>query len=131
MTSRLHLEVGMDYMRSISMLSSFAVRFGHRFGLRTTGKRGAGFYPAFGPSGRFTTRFGTLSRCAKLQQNAGHHATHLSRRVRALCAFPRTQDSLAEVFGQQQLIAGHGMFQLQRSTCLGVRRCAWVQSNLA
>src|SRR5713101_9916088 len=95
-------------MRSISMqLGPFAVRFGHRFGFAHHGKAWCGCsYPACGPSGRFTTRFGSLSLCAKLQQNAGHRATHLSRRDRALCAFPRTQDSLAELFGQQQLIAG-------------------------
>src|SRR6266851_912572 len=94
-------------MRSILMQSGpFAVRFWHRFGFAHHRKAWCGCPdPAFGPSWRFTTRFGRLGWCAKLQQNAGHHPTHLSRRDRTLGAFPRTQDSLAELFGHQQLIA--------------------------
>src|SRR6266513_5090392 len=95
-------------MRSIVRhLRPFAVRFWHRFGFTHYQKAWCGRPDsAFGPSGRFTTRFGSPSRCANLHQNGGHHPTHLSRRDRALLTFPRTQDRLAELLAQQQLIAG-------------------------
>jgi hypothetical protein len=87
----------------------FAARFGHRFGFahhRKAWRRRSD--PAFGPSWRFSTWFGRLSRCANLPQNAGHHATHLSRGDRTRFAFPRAQRRLAEVLSHQQLIASTG-----------------------
>src|SRR6266851_3945194 len=95
-------------MTTISLQSGpFPVRFGHRFGLAHDRKAWRGCSDsAFGASGRFTTRFGRLRWFPNLHKNAGHHATHLSRRGSARFAFPRTQDCLTEVLGHQQLIAG-------------------------
>src|ERR1700682_133218 len=88
-------------------LGPFAVRFWHRFGFTHDQKAWRGCPDStLGPAGRFTTRFGTRIRCAKLRQNAGHHPTHLSRRDRALLTFPWTQHRLAELLAEQQLIAG-------------------------
>jgi hypothetical protein len=90
-------------------LSPFAVRFGHRFGLAHHGKAWSGHSDlAFGPAGRFSTRFRPRGWCAKLTQKSGHHATHLSRSGRTLCAFPGTQQCHAERLSKQQLIAGTG-----------------------
>jgi hypothetical protein len=97
-------------MTTIVMQSSpFVARFGHRFGFahhHKAGRRRSG--SAFGPTWRFSTRFGMPGRCANLHQNAGHRATHLSRGDRTLLAFPRTQHRLPEVLTEQQLIAGTG-----------------------
>ncbi len=97
-------------MTTIFMQSSpLAARFGHRFGFaddRKAWRRCPN--SAFGPAGRFSTRFGTLGWCAKLHQNAGHHPTYLSRGDRPLLAFPRTQERLSQVLTQQQLIARTG-----------------------
>src|SRR5437588_5405569 len=88
-------------------LGPCAVRFWHRFGFTHHQKAWCGRPDsAFGPAGRFTTWFGTRSRGANLRQNARHHPAHLSRRDRALFAFPRTQHRLAQVLAEQQLIAG-------------------------
>jgi hypothetical protein len=115
-------------MTTISLHSSaFAVRFGHRFGFAHHRKAWSGRPdPPCGPSGRFSTRFGTLGRYAKLHQNAGHHPTHLPRRDCASCGLPWTQHRLAEWLSQQQLIAGTGhdptpAFDLLRraQVCLG------------
>src|SRR6266516_1309473 len=107
--------------------SPFAVRFWHRFGFehhRKAWRRRSS--PTCGPSGRFSTRFGRFGRCANLHQNAGHHATYLSRGDRTLLAFPWTQNRLTEMLGQQQLIASTGhdptpAFDLRRraQVCLG------------
>src|SRR5207247_1650138 len=95
-------------MTMISMQSGpFAVRFRHRFGFAHDGKAWCERPDStFAPSRRFSARFGQQGRCAKLMQNAGHDTTNLSRRDRTLFAFPRTVDGQAEVFAQQQLIAG-------------------------
>src|SRR5437667_5653167 len=106
--------------------SPFAAGFGHRFGFAHHHKawcRRSG--ATCGPARRFSTRFGTLGGCAKLQQNAGHHATHLSRGEHSLLAFPRTQHRLAKRLGQQQLIASTGYdptpaFELLRRAQVGV-----------
>ncbi len=95
-------------MRAIlRLLGPFPTRFWPRFGLFDYRKAGGGRPDsAFRPAGRFPTWFGTPSGCANLRQNAGHHAAHLSRRGRALFAFPRTQQRQAEGLAEQQLIAG-------------------------
>ncbi len=107
--------------------SPFAVRFWHRFGFehhRKAWRRRSN--PTCGPSGRFSTRFGRFGRCANLHQNAGHHATYLSRGDRTLLAFPWTQNRLTEMLGQQQLIASTGH---DPTPAFDLRRCAWVQSK--
>src|SRR6266705_1597025 len=94
---------------SARYLSPFAVRFGHRFGLAHHRKAWCGRSDlAFGPAGRFSARFGPQGGCAKLTQKPGHHATHLSRGGRTLCAFPRMQQGYAVWLSKQQLIADTG-----------------------
>ena len=85
----------------------FAGRFWPLFGFAHHGKAWRRRpLPAFAPAGRFSARFGRRSRCAKLIQNAGHDATNLPRRDGTLFAFPRMVESQAELFSQQQVIAG-------------------------
>src|SRR5947209_1004654 len=87
----------------------FAGRFWHLFGFAHHGKAWCRpSNPAFAPSGRFSARFGRLSRCAKLLQNAGHPTTQLSWGSWQLSAFPRTQHGQPALLTEQQLIAGAG-----------------------
>jgi hypothetical protein len=85
----------------------FAGRFWYWFGLFDHRKAWCGSpLSACTPSWRFPTRFGRAGGCANLLQNARHHATHLPRCDRPLCAFPRTQHRQAKLFREQQQITG-------------------------
>src|SRR2546422_2278884 len=59
---------------------------------------------AFGTSKRFSTRLAPTSRCAKLQQNAGHHATDLLWSDRTRFGLPGPMQCLSQLTCQIQLI---------------------------
>src|SRR5512135_3704032 len=108
----------------VSHLGSFPTRLWHRFGLVDHRKAWCGRPDsALGPARRFSTRFGTRSRCANLPQNAGHDPAHLSWGDRTLLTFPRMQQRLAQVLAEQQLIAGTGH---EPTPALDLLRCAQV-----
>src|SRR5579875_664449 len=100
-------------MRLISRHSSrFTALFGHRFGLANhwiaLRFRNAG---SFGPSRRFSARFGPVSRCAQLCQNSKHASTYLPGSEHLLSAFPRSKAGLSQVASQNQLLHGRGYDQ--------------------
>src|SRR6266571_701366 len=114
-------------MRPMVMpLGPFAVRFWPRFGFFDHHKAGSGrSNSAFGPAGRFSTRFGRGSWCAKLLQKARHRPPYLLRGGRTLSALPRAQHRQAAVLAEQQLIAGTGhqptpAFHLLRGAQVGL-----------
>lgn len=63
---------------------------------------------SFCPPRRFSTRFGQARRGAKLQQNAGHDPTYLSRRDALSTVFPGMKARLTKPTGQHQLVHRRG-----------------------
>ena len=61
---------------------------------------------AFGTSRRNSARSAQASRCAKLHQKGGHHATNLPRGDGTILAFPRSVQCLSEIACQAQLVEG-------------------------
>src|SRR6266581_5545210 len=59
---------------------------------------------AFGPSGRFSAWLARACRCAKLQQNRRHHATHLLWCHRTIRTLPWPMQGLPKLTCQIQLV---------------------------
>jgi hypothetical protein len=95
-------------MTSLSKpLSPCAGHFGHRFGFFDHFKaRWSPARPPFAPARRFSTRFGHTGRCAKLHQNRGHDAAHLSRRDHKAPPLPGTIAGLSKSARQHQVVHG-------------------------